>query len=50
MLGGAPAPGARPRPPTSGKQPADGDEISKLVQFLNSQPQPIVCGLAGYSR
>jgi hypothetical protein len=31
----------------SGNQPAGGDEISKLMQFLKSQPQLIVCGRLG---
>jgi hypothetical protein len=31
----------------SWEPPAGGDEISKLVQFLNAQPQLIVCGRLG---
>jgi len=31
----------------SGNQPAGGDEISKIMQFLQSQPQLIVCGRLG---
>src|SRR6478672_3480750 len=44
---GASSRDTRPRPPMSGNQPAGGDEISKIMQFLQSQPQLIVCGRLG---